>query len=391
MGNNYKITFITPDEFIDTPEYYHKWYDLSLSIENLYSFYQLPIWWQYSTKAKLRDHVLRLRYGGEPLIAVMTDKAGKYTGVTGVFLTEYLLNFRFKNRVLTSKNISVIRLMGGQPLIIDKAAYIEFVKAVFDNFPECDVMHIPWVPIGSECWYALLQSGDLQKIAKTYVPEKDYANHYSIKLDQSFETYLNKFSKKAKYNLKRELKLLKYHANEQLSLVRIEQASDVKMFLDGAVLVSSQSWQHTLEQQMDNSPDEIRRYERLANMGVLRCYLLKCGEITTAFVRGFQFGDMFYYSRTGYDESLKTFSPGKVLFYLMLEDLFFHRKPAQLNFQEGDCKYKSFFSNDNFPKTDILLIRRDAIIRSNTLIYLHKLFNVGITKTKQMLAHLKST
>jgi hypothetical protein len=168
-------------------------------------------------------------------------------------------------------------------------------------------------------------------------------------------------------------------------MVRVEQAKDVRMFLDEAAAVSVRSWQHTLGLQMDNSPDECRRYERLAEKGVLRCYLLKCGDTACAFIRGFQYGDVYYYSRTGFHEDYAAFSPGKVLFYLMLEDLHEYRPPVRLNFQEGDYEYKRRFANNCVEKTDILLVRTDLDRYWQMMFALHSGFAQGKLLTKRLL------
>jgi len=386
MNVNNEIIYKTPEEILSVHDK-QEWIHLALSCDNLYAFYQSPDWWQYSLNVMLRDHILRLRYGGDPVIAQIVGNDGTLAGMTGAFASNYLLNFKFKSRTLSIFNISAIRLMGGQPLVKnDEAIYIELVKTLFEKFPNCDAIHIPWVPIGSNCWNNIHKSNELSQVAKVYVPDKDYAKHFSITLDQSFDGYLQKFNKKARYNLKREVKILDSHCHDQLCMVRIEQANDVKMFLDAAVKVSSKSWQHELEPQMDNSLDERRRYEQFANQGVLRCYLLRCGETACAFVRGFQFGGVYYYSRIGFDEKFKKFSPGKVLFYLMLEDLHSYNKPNRLNFQEGDYEYKRSFANSCIETADILLMRYDADIKSKTAIAVHKLFNSSVIYMKKILA-----
>jgi|GEM_PF-1738238 len=381
------MTILKPSDIAaSSPVTRQEWNNLALSSENIYAFYQSPAWWEYSTKVTLKDYILRLHPGENPVIAQVCDNDGKLAGVSGVLVTDYVLHFKLKSRSLAHCNIPVAKLIGGPPLIgDDENLYVEFVKSILEAFPGCSAIHIPWVLTNSRSWKVLNTSEKLRRYAGVYVPDKDFAKHYSIVLNQTFEEYLHKFNKKIRYNLKRDIKVLTDLCNGQLSLVRIERAQDVKMFLDGAFTVSSRSWQNTLEPQMDNSPEECERYERFANQGVLRCYLLKCGETPCAFVRGFQFGDMFYYSRTGFDQDLSRFSPGRAVFYLMLEDLYAYRPPKRLNFQEGDYEHKRRFSTECVEKADVLLVRKNADIPSQLFLSAHKLLGWSISLAKRLL------
>ncbi|WP_205743262.1 GNAT family N-acetyltransferase [Geobacter sp. FeAm09] len=204
-------------------------------------------------------------------------------------------------------------------------------------------------------------------------------------MNRSFDEYLLKFSKKARYNLKREIKLLGTSGNGELSLVRVEHAADVALFLDGASQISSRSWQHALGPQMVNSPEERLRYERFAGQGVLRCYLLKCGERPCAFVRGFQFGDVFYYSRTGFDQNFSGYSPGRAMFCLLLEDLYTHRPPKRLNFQEGEYEYKRHFATGHVEQADMLLVRNDAGGLVRLAVSAHNAFGRSISLAKRIM------
>lgn len=380
------VNFDAPSDILDSPECFMLWNELALSSDNLYAFYQSPIWWEYSIKVALRDHILRLRYGGEPVVANVFDQNGDLAGMFGLFEKKYQLHFRISNRILASFSSPVVQVMGGQPLIRgDANLYVEFIKSVFKKYPDCNAIHIPWVPIGSDCWNVLHESIELRSFAKIYIPDRDLAKHYCVKLGPTFDAYLNKFNKKSRYNLRREINKLKDYSCGQLDIVRIERAEDVRYFLDAAAEVSLKSWQNTLEQQMDNSDEECARYTKLADLGVLRCYIMIKGEAPLAFVRGFQYGNTFYYSRVAFDKQFKEFSPGKILFYLMLEDLHFYRKPNLLNFQEGEYEYKRRFANDCFYKTDVLLVRNDAGAKAKLLVLMHKIFNYSVVVVRRFI------
>jgi CelD/BcsL family acetyltransferase involved in cellulose biosynthesis len=82
------------------------------------------------------------------------------------------------------------------------------------------------------------------------------------------------------------------------------------------------------------------------------------GDRACAFVRGFQYNDVFYYNRVGFDQELADYSPGTVSLYLMIEDLFNHRPPKRINLAGGDWSYKALFATEHIEEANVLLVRR---------------------------------
>jgi len=380
------IEFLKLDEVAASPSLRLQWDVLSRASVNLYAFYQSPAWWEYSTHAVLEDFILHIHNDTAPLFAKITDDTGMLSGIVGVVESSYSMVFGLKTGILSRFRIPVVRLLGGEPLVTrNDEPDLEFIRSVFMKYPDCIAIHIPWVPTDSACWRAIHESKQLQKEVAVYIPCETYEKHFSVILGDTFSDYLMKFKKNARYHLRRCVEQFNDYAGGELQMLRIEHADDVRTFLDGAVSVSANSWQHELGLQMDNSPAEISRYEQLAEQGVLRCYLLKCGETPCAFIRGFQYGEVFYYSRTGFHEKYTSFSPGKVIFYLMLDDLHSYHPPVRLNFQEGDYEYKRRFANDSFEKTDVLLVRGDLGLHWRIFFFMHFRFIQGKLLAKRML------
>jgi CelD/BcsL family acetyltransferase involved in cellulose biosynthesis len=81
------------------------------------------------------------------------------------------------------------------------------------------------------------------------------------------------------------------------------------------------------------------------------------GERAVAFVLGFQYRGVFHYSDVAYDEEFAGLSPGSVLLFLLLEDLFGHCRPSILHFGIGEADYKRRFSNFKEYDNEVLLMR----------------------------------
>jgi hypothetical protein len=383
-NSKYIIEFKTPDEIIDSTEYSQDWNRLALSSNNLYSFYQSQLWWQYSAKSALVDYVLQYKKENNPVIARIVDNKGELVGVVGLQKSAYRLTFKFKENVLVDLNIPVVQLMGGQPLIAEnEELYSDFVDAVFCFFPCIKVIQVKWVPIGSYFWNIISSNSKFQHYAKTFIPNEESNRHFDIVLQESFSDYCKIFSNKELHDFRRQIRRLQEQGSGGLELIRIEIAEDVKKFLDASVLISSRSWQSSLGQQMDNTPEECDRYEWFANKGVLRCYLLYCGATPCAFVRGYQFGEVFYYSRTGYDQKYKKYAPGKVLLYLIIEDLHNYCSPKKLDFQEGDYDYKELFANNQIKKHDVFLVSKKNNYFMTLLFVMQKVFRNMIFLVKK--------
>ena len=90
--------------------------------------------------------------------------------------------------------------------------------------------------------------------------------------------------------------------------------------------MSRNSWQDDILGNRISDSDEQRAWcERLAKTGLLRSYLLKCGERLRAFVIGYQFNGVFHYAEIGYDREFSEHSPGTVLLHLLIQDLCDHQ------------------------------------------------------------------
>ena len=111
------------------------------------------------------------------------------------------------------------------------------------------------------------------------------------------------------------------------------------------------------------------RLADLAARGLLRSYLLRCGDDYCAYVLGYQSCGVFHYADIAFDERFASFSPGAVLLYLLIANLIEHRPPTastrcpEVNFGIGDSGYKEQFGNWHSRESSVLLLRRTAANR----------------------------
>lgn len=74
---------------------------------------------------------------------------------------------------------------------------------------------------------------------------------------------------------------------------------------------------------------------------------------------GYQFLDVSYFVEVAYDQSFSVFSPGTVLFYLVIEDLIHYDPPHRVNFGIGHSSYKQQLSNVHSEDASVLLLRKN--------------------------------
>ncbi len=380
------------ESLLEENPYKTQWISLADTSKTIYPFYQTSIWLDYSLKRKLKDYVLYTHLNKNIYAVRILDKKYDLTGILLFFFDEHKLQFKYRSRKLFNFKIPIVRVLGGEPLISrDRTLYEKVVHEIFGTFPDVAALKMTWIQFEGPLWDTFRGlSVDKSSTCSFYSPDDFSTTHNNITLYSSFDDHLSSFNHKFRYNLRQTHKKLKNYCDGRLDLVRFECLKDVEVFLRDAHQVSLASWQHQkLGPQMLFTNDEIKNFQRFAEERVLRSYILYADEVPIAYVRGFQFGDVYYYSRSGYDATLKNYAPGKVLFYLLLQDIYDHRPPKLLNFQEGDYDFKKDFATDKFEKKSILLIKRNLPIRFSFIIFCHKKYYDYYTKIKKIVKSVR--
>jgi CelD/BcsL family acetyltransferase involved in cellulose biosynthesis len=178
--------------------------------------------------------------------------------------------------------------------------------------------------------------------------------HWYIEFPSPAEAYWKGVSSKARYKLRRKARALDHR------VITIREPAQVREFLERARHISARSWQgKRLGLRVCASPEELRKAERLAEVGALRSYLLERSDGTPlAFVLGSQWRGRYFHEETGYDMSYAELSPGMVLQYRLLEDLIAQDTPQLLDFGAGDAEYKRSLGNVCGESGRLILVRR---------------------------------
>jgi Acetyltransferase (GNAT) domain len=255
-------------------------------------------------------------------------------------------------------------ILGGVPLLPpDPDLHERAFGAIFAAAKNAQCLYLHSVPTSSFLWRYLQESPWIREHFQVYLPDGVRMLHV-VRLPDTFEAYLAKFKHKKRYNLVRQERLLRDHVDGRLELRRIERVDQVASFRDAVASVIRDAWQGKIATPEAYTILHDRKpFEDLAERGLFRSYVLDCAGTPSAFVLGYQFGDIYHYAEIAYSQAYARFSPGTTLLYLLIQDLIGHRAPRLLNFGIGDAVYKREFGNVQFQDASVLLLDRTRRFR----------------------------
>jgi hypothetical protein len=260
--------------------------------------------------------------------------------------------------VLAKFPVRLLSLQGYPLNMPEEAAAYDSLMGQILNL-DFDAIFMENVKARSLLWN-YLQSNSIVRREFRFYTKKGPLPHSLIRLDGTFESYMKRFSAKARKNRLREIKLLRERG--QVNLLRVSQPSEIDTFLEAAYQISERTWKfkrHGLGLAA-RDPDTVKRELRfLAERGWLRSYVLKCDGVPCSFILGHQYGSSFYAELVGVDHAWRSYSAGTVILLLVLEDLF---KENQLEFYDfgTHAKFQENFATESYPEATVWLFRRRA-------------------------------
>jgi CelD/BcsL family acetyltransferase involved in cellulose biosynthesis len=111
----------------------------------------------------------------------------------------------------------------------------------------------------------------------------------------------------------------------------------------------------------------------MACAGAFRGYILFHDQVPIAYVYCRAAEDALIYQTVGYDPAFSRSSPGTVLLYKLIEDLFIERRFRLLDFFEGVADYKNLFATRTERCCRVYVFRRTA--RLTAMVLSHVAFN----------------
>jgi ribosomal protein S18 acetylase RimI-like enzyme len=286
------------------------------------------------------------------------EKGNEIVGAVPFVLAQEHLACQVGEVTLAKFPMRVLRLQGYTPnMPAEGSTYDMLIDQVLRS--EFDAIVMSHVKTESFLWNYLRTSPLIREWFWCYSRTAPLP-HLLIRLDGTFEGYMQKFSAKIRWTRLREIKQLRERGEVQL--IRVTEASEIDTFLEAAYGIDRTTWQFRrfgrglAARDLDVARGEL---QLLAKRGWLRAYLLKCGGVPCSFILGQQYGPSFHAYNVGVDEKWRSYGVGKVILLLVLEDLFKENSPQFYDFG-SHANWQKSFANESYPEASIWLFRRRA-------------------------------
>ena len=194
----------------------------------------------------------------------------------------------------------------------------------------------------------------------------DIQTTYTIELVGGFDAYLQILSPRSRQKLKRTVRRFEDSAGASVRIVSFRCPAEMNNLHLELTRVWEKSWHARVGAQHVPS---VAFLTTLAAHGWVRAYVLFVGEQSVASVLGFQYRNTFYYESPAYDRDWKDRSPGIVLLYHTLKNLFETDPPVRFDFGAGYGQYKQVFGTreENRGSIQVGITGRGKLIANSQL------------------------
>lgn len=189
-----------------------------------------------------------------------------------------------------------------------------------------------------------------------YVPRR-YRRHW-VDLTTDHAAYLARFSGKTRSTLRRKVKRFAQEDGGRLDFRVYRTPDEVAAFHHLARPLSARTYQERLvDAGLPKSEAFQTEMRARAERGAVRAYLLFLAGEPVAFTYCPIDDGIVLYGYTGFDSRCRALSPGTVLQYLILEDLFHEGGHRLFDFTEGEGAHKELFATDARSCKDVYVFR----------------------------------
>jgi hypothetical protein len=295
---------------------------------------------------------------------VRSQSEGQIVGVIPVRGRRHPLDFRLREHLLAQPKLRVIAVLGSVALL---PAGEQLFEAVMDyllqQFPEASAISFSALPIGD------------RSDRTTYIPPVLYEKYglyvfngwrecHTIPLPSSFDEYLRQFSSKKRYNLGRQVRLLREFAGN-IYLRRISSPSDIPALM-GACAIFSPKLQMLSED----------KYIALAERDLLLSYVLYAGDQVCSLILGTRSSFNWHIHNVFYLSTIQHLSVGTTTLHLSIEDVLKQDQFISIDLGYGSPVHSYQSSNKTVVRGHVLLLRKT--FRNNFLCGLHNFFGKTI-------------
>ncbi len=185
------------------------------------------------------------------------------------------------------------------------------------------------------------------------------SERYFVDLQGSFAEYLNKLSQNSRHNLRRRVRRFTEFSGGRIRWATFCLVEELSEFYRLATEISKRSWNEAEGGPGFSGTFKKDRIESVSRQDRSRGYVLFDRERPIAFAYCEIHEKDVDYLKIGYDQDYSEWSPGTVLFYLLLQSLFAEGKYGLFDFKDGVMWYKSTLATGSARCARIIYFRRN--------------------------------
>lgn len=297
----YRVQWET-DRMLD-PTFLQEWQALLASSTSPEPIYQSPAFCQY-IRATSQD-------ARELEILTVRDSAdGRLLALTPIRFRELSLGLQVRHSRLPLGALKVGTVMGSAVLGDESPAVVEcMARFLFAERPHVGALSLPALRQAGASWSGLEGLGRQRGLGLSLL--NAWRECHRIPLPGDFNAYLAQFGGKHRYNLKRQVRLLREQA--PLELLRVDSAAGLGVLTAAVERLATAEVRAIMV--------SAGKMKEMARLGLLRCYVLQSGGVPVAALVATQFGSTLHLHNVLTDPALQRFSVGTSILHLAIEDL----------------------------------------------------------------------
>ncbi len=182
--------------------------------------------------------------------------------------------------------------------------------------------------------------------------------HWSADMTDTTELFKNKINTKHRSQFRNKERKLAQFSGGDIRIKMYQTPGDVATFCADAEKISQATYLRGLGEGFIDNQEMRNRLGLSALNGWMRGHVLYANEKPCAFWLGTLYQEVFYLDYTGFNSDLNHYSPGRILFVKMIEEICSANKLRSIDFGFGDAEYKRRYGDRNWKESDLYLFNR---------------------------------
>lgn len=179
--------------------------------------------------------------------------------------------------------------------------------------------------------------------------------HHRLVLPGSYDELLASWTRKTRYNVRRQSELLERALEPDLQFRVLREPADGSRVIADLEHVAARTYQRALGAGFADNALFRRVVPLSLERGWLRAYVLYHRETPIAFWQAYAYGNTMHVSTTGYDAAYAEHSPGTHVQMQLFQDACLDPAIEIVDFGLGDAQYKRRFGNETWTEQDVTL------------------------------------